>query len=137
MSQERAEIILTAKELSSVLKEFHRALIRSEIGDDPELQNPYTMLFALIGDPRFEWMGTLSDLITRIDQAIVDDELADQDTLKAFQQEASFLIGEGENTLTKLAAFRLRHVMALQREPDVGLATGRLRRLVARPAMAA
>lgn len=137
MSQERAEIILTAKELSSVLKEFHRALIRSEIGDDPELQNPYTMLFALIGDPRFAWMGTLSDLITRIDQAIVDDELADQDTLKAFQQEASFLIGEGENTLTKLAAFRLRHVMALQREPDVGLATGRLRRLVARPAMAA
>ena len=115
--------------LSSALKDLHRALIRAEIGDDPALQNPYTMLFALIGDPRFAWMGTLSELIARIDHMIADKEVDETAALPGFRDEAAGLIGEAGGEAA--AAFRLRHLMALQKEPEVGLATGRLRKLLA------
>jgi len=115
--------------LSTALKELHRALIRSEVGDDPALANPYTMLFALIGDPRFAWMGVLSDLITRIDEAVTEGELEMTGALAGFRDEASALIGEGGGEAA--AAFRLRHLIALHKEPDVGLATGKLRKTLA------
>lgn len=115
--------------LSSALKDLHRALIRAEIGDDPALQNPYTMLFALIGDPRFAWMGTLSELIARIDHMVADKEVNEIAALPGFREEAAGLIGEAGGEAA--AAFRLRHLMALQKEPEVGLATGRLRKLLA------
>lgn len=120
-----------AAELSAALKELHRALIRSEIGDDPSLDNPYTMLFALIGDPRFAWMGVLSRLIVRIDETLADREAGGDAVvaqLPAWRGEAAALIGGDEAD----AAFRLRHLMALQKEPEVGLATGRLRKTLAR-----
>ena len=118
-----------AAELSAALKDLHRALIRSEIGDDPALQNPYTMLFALIGDPRFAWMGPLSQLIVRIDQSLADGEVADGDALLALHRAASSLTNDGKGADT---TFRMRHVMALQKEPEVGLATGRLRKALTR-----
>ncbi len=120
-----------ATEVSHALKELHRALIRSEIGDDQALQNPYTMLFALIGDPRFAWMGPLSQLIARVDQQVADDELADEEALLGLHREISDLTIQGQGKGEDLAAFRMRHVMALQKEPEVGMATGRLRRALA------
>ncbi len=113
-----------ARTLSRALQDFHRALIRAEIGNDPDLQNPYTQLFALIGDPRFAWMGTLSGLVARIDHEVAEGEM-DGDGLKAAREEAKALLGEGEARQDD--AFRLRHLMAVQKTPDVGLATGRLR----------
>ena len=122
----RPEPAALAAALSTALKDLHRALIRAEIGDDPALQNPYTMLFALIGDPRFAWMGPLSQLIARIDQQLADDEIADGDGLLALHGEVHALTHEGKGE--GAATFRMRHVMALQKEPEVGLATGRLRK---------
>lgn len=121
-----------AKALSSALQDFHRALIRSEVGDDPNLNNPYTQLFALIGDPRFAWMGVVSRLVTRIDEALTDRSEAAPDIgklLYVWHDEAAELLGEGAQESD--AQFRLRHLMALQKEPEVGLATGRLRRVLA------
>lgn len=129
MSQIEPTPAALAAELSAALKELHRALIRSEIGDDPALQNPYTMLFALIGDPRFAWMGPLSQLIARIDQQLADDEVTDGDALASLHRTASGLANDGKDAD---AAFRMRHVMALQKEPEVGLATGRLRKTLAK-----
>ena len=129
MSEAEPTPAALAAELSGALKELHRALIRAEIGDDPALQNPYTMLFALIGDPRFAWMGPLSQLIARIDQQVADDEIAGEEALLALRRDVSDLTDEGRGE--GLAAFRMRHVMALQREPEVGMATGRLRKALA------
>ena len=114
-----------ARTLSSALKTFHRALIKAEAGNDPTLESPYSKLFALIGDPRFAWMSPLSGLIVRIDEAVDEDEAREAGAISAFIDEASGLIahGRGESDAT----FRLRHLMALQAEPDVGLATGQLR----------
>lgn len=119
-----------AAELSNALKGFHRALIRAEIGDDPKLRNPYTQLFALIGDPRFAWMSGLSDLITRIDHAIAEGEIGGPGALAALHDEAAAFLGEGGREAD--AQFRLRHLMALQKEPEVGLATGVLRKTLAK-----
>ncbi|MEO3386084.1 hypothetical protein [Mesorhizobium sp. CAU 1741] len=119
-----------ARELSGALKGFHRALILAEAGDDPVLRNsPYSMLFALIADPRFAWMGTLSQLIAEIDQLQSDGEADDAERIRHLTDRSTNLIGEG--TGADAAGFRLRHVMALQKEPEVGLATGLLRRVLA------
>jgi len=129
MAEDETPPAALAAELSGALKELHRALIRAEIGDDPALQNPYTMLFALIGDPRFAWMGPLSQLIARIDQQVAEEEIASEAALLALHEEAFDLASRGKGE--GLALFRVRHVMALQREPQVGLATGRLRKVLA------
>ena len=121
--------IAPAKQLSVALQAFHRALIRAEIGDDPALQNPYTQLFALIGDPRFAWMGAISQLIARIDHSVVEGELAEPDVLAGFHRDAAALLGEGDGDID--SQFRLRHLIALQNEPEVGLVTGRLRNALA------
>lgn len=124
------EATALAAELSTALKELHRALIRSEIGNDPALQNPYTALFALIGDPAFAWMGPLSQLIARLDQQVIDKEIAGMEMLAQPRVDAARLVGEEKDE--NLAVFRMRHVMALQKEPEVGLATGRLRKALAK-----
>jgi hypothetical protein len=129
MAEDEPQPAALAAELSGALKELHRALIRAEIGDDPALANPYTMLFALIGDPRFAWMGPLSRLITRIDQQVAEGQIAGEAALLALHEEAFDLASRGKGE--GLAVFRMRHVMALQREPQVGLATGRLRKVLA------
>ncbi|MEO3998466.1 hypothetical protein [Mesorhizobium sp. CAU 1732] len=121
--------IAPAKQLSVALQAFHRALIRAEIGDDPALQNPYTQLFALIGDPRFAWMGAISQLIARIDHSVVEGEMDEPGVLAGFHRDAAALLGEGEGDID--SQFRLRHLIALQNEPEVGLATGKLRKALA------
>ncbi len=114
--------------LSAALKNLHRALIRAEAGDDPDLQNPYTLLFAVIGDPRFGWMSGLSQLIVQLDEMLDDDEAAAEGTLSPFRAASEALLGEREG---EQAEFRLRYLMALQKDPDVALATGALRRVLA------
>lgn len=116
-----------AADLSSALKEFHRALIHAEIGEDPILRDsPYSALFAMIGDPRFAWMGELSQLIARIDQLVADGEADEPETIAELTRTVENMIGQGEGAAA--SSFRMRHVMALQKDPEVGLATGRLRK---------
>lgn len=120
-----------AADVSSALKELHRGLIRAEIGDDPSLDNPYTMLFALIGDPRFAWMKGLSELIARIDEETGEAEPMAAGRLAAIRDEAAAFLGEGP--LAPDSGFRLRYLMAVQKDPAVGLAAGRLRKALAQP----
>ena len=122
-----------ANELSLCLREFHRALIQAEAGNDSDLQNPYTFLFAVIGDPRFAWTNNLTQLIVKLDESIAEGEIAALEDLEPFRIEASRLIG-GEKTSDP--KFRLRHLMAIQQVPDVALATGALRKVLGKVPMA-
>ncbi|MCT7373542.1 hypothetical protein [Chelativorans salis] len=116
-----------AGELSAALKAFHRALILAEAGNNEALQNPYTLLFALIDDPRFAWTSRLSQLIVRLDEMLQEGEFSTAGDLIPFRDEVARMLGEkeGEN-----AEFRLRYLTALQKAPDVALATGSLRRVL-------
>jgi len=118
-----------AGELSLALKTFHRALIVAEAGDDPTLQIPYTLLFAVIGDPRFAWTSGLSQLIVRLDEMLADGEISSREDLLPFRGEVARLLGEEEGEDSE---FRLRYLIALQNAPDVALATGGLRRVLAK-----
>ncbi|NMG38911.1 hypothetical protein GRZ55_06595 [Chelativorans sp. ZYF759] len=122
------QTIAGARALSQALKDLHRALIRAEVGDDPVLNNPYTMLFALIDNPAYAWMGRLSRMIAGLDEQIVEGTIAADGAFQRARTEAAALIGEGDGAADP--AFRLRHLTALHKEPEVGLATGRLRRLL-------
>lgn len=124
------ETAARARDLSIALQGFHRALVRAEIGDDPAYDSPYTKLFALIGDPRFAWMRGVPELIARIDQHVHEETVGEPGLLDGLHAEAAALIGEGD--LKPDDGFRLRHLIALQKEPEVGLATGRLREVLAR-----
>lgn len=119
----------SAAELSLALQAFHRALLQAEIGGDPAYDSPYTRLFALIGEPRFAWMKAVPELIGRIDQHRDDATIAEPGVLDGLREEARAFLGEG--SLEADDGFRLRHLTAIQKEPDVGLATGRLRRVLA------
>ncbi|MFC6488390.1 hypothetical protein [Nitratireductor sp. GCM10026969] len=116
------------EDLSSALKALHRALILAEAGDDETLQNPYTLLFAVIGDPRFAWTNGLSQLIVRLDEMLTAGEIASPDDLLPFRNEAARLLGEEGGADNE---FRLRYLIALKKAPDVALATGRLRQIMA------
>ena len=132
MADEASDARADAIALSRALQAFHRALIHAEIGDDPTLDNPYSQLFALIGDPRFAWMGVVSRLVARIDEALADKSDMPPDLqalLAVWREEAAALLGDGGEEAH--AQFRLRHLTAIQKEPEVGIATGRLRRLLA------
>ena len=118
-----------AGDLSAALKTFHKALIEAEAGSDPSLQNPYTRLFAVIGDPRFAWTSPLAQLIVRLDELLAEGEISMPEHLAPFREEVARMLGEGDGEDT---AFRLRYLIALQKSPDVALATGGLRRALAK-----
>jgi len=122
-------IHVLADELSLRLRDFHRALILSEAGDDPSFRNPYTFLFAVIGDPRFAWTNKLAQLIVKLDEQVAEGEISSPEHLLPFSEAVSRMLGgaEGED-----AEFRLRHLIALQKAPDVALATGALRKMLTR-----
>src|SRR5690606_41702166 len=113
--------------------ERRRALIQAEAGNDSDLQNPYAFLFAVIGDPRCAWTNNLTQLIVKLDESIAEGEIATLEDLEPFRIEASRLIG-GEKTSDP--KFRLRHKMAIQKVPDVALATGALRKVLGKVPMA-
>lgn len=120
---------MNAAELSTALRDLHKALIHAEAGDDPAYSNPYTLLFDVIGNPRFAWLESLSQLIVVLDEARADKEAFSNAILADAARSAGRLIGEGEE---HDAQFRLRHLMAVQSTPDVAIATGRLRAVLAR-----
>lgn len=117
-----------ADDLARGLRDLHKALIHAEAGDDPAYENPYTLLFAVIGNPRFSWLESLSQLIVLIDEARTDKEGAlTEAVLRDAVASAKRLIGEGDD---HDAQFRLRHLMAVQNAPDVAIKTGKLRSIL-------
>ena len=117
-----------ADDLARALRDLHKALIHAEAGDDPAYENPYTLLFAVIGNPRFSWLESLSQLIVLIDEARTDKEGAlTEAVLRDAVASAKRLIGEGDD---HDAQFRLRHLMAVQNAPDVAIKTGKLRSIL-------
>lgn len=118
-----------ADDLAAALRDLHRALIHAEAGDDPAFANPYTLLFAVIDNPRFAWLEELSRLIVEFDEARGDPETFSEVVVADTAAKARALIGEDGEASPE---FRLRHLVAVQSAPDVALATGRLRAVLNR-----
>ncbi|MCV0405674.1 MAG: hypothetical protein K5872_05535 [Rhizobiaceae bacterium] len=72
----------------------------------------------------------LSRLIVEIDETLEADEPPDAATTEALAGRAGALISDGAAE-PEVDQFRLKRMIAIQREPEVGLATGRLRAALA------
>lgn len=118
-----------AQALASALMDLQKALIHAEAGSDPAYANPYTLLFDVIGNPRFAWLDSLSQLIVELDEARADEDTFTPHILGDAMKRVARLIGDSEGHDPK---FRIRHLMAVQSSAEVGLATGRLRAVLAR-----
>ncbi len=85
------------------------------------------LLQATIGDLRFAWLRPLSELATEIDALLGDAERRDDaDARERLLERARALIAPPDPA----TAFGARYMDALQREPGVGIAHGRLASLL-------
>jgi len=116
------------QELSSVLRELHKALLDAEIDNFPMAKNAADRLALVVEHPSFAWLHALSELIVEID------ELADSDSganlsLRPCREAGERLLGPAPESHPE---FRSRYLEHLQLAPDVAIATGAVRRLLAR-----
>jgi len=118
----------TLQELSATLRHLHRALIDAESANFPEATGPYDRLMLVVEHPGFNWLHALSELIVEID------ELADAGT------ESGQAIAPCKEVIERLLGpapalredFRRRYLELVQAAPDVAIASGAVRRLLAR-----
>ncbi len=114
------------RELRGVLLEIHRELLHGQRMNVERLYGRMSageLLQASIDDPRFDWLRPLSELVSDIDALLADAERRDdQGARQALVDRTRALLAppDGES------AFGRRYLRALQEEPAVGVAHGRL-----------
>ncbi len=122
------------RELSLALRHLHKALLDAEFDNFPMARGTADRLKLVVEHPSFAWLHALSELIVEFD------ELADSDadasaTLRQYHDAVGRLLGPAP---VSHADFRSRYLESLQLVPDVAIATGAVRRLLAgisRPAL--
>ena len=88
---------------------------------------PPELLRLLLGDDRFAWLRSLSQLIARIDEAVDDDTPEIGAVAGDFVRETSDLVRSGGSD-----AFATKYAAALQESPDVVMAHAEVVKLLGR-----
>lgn len=114
-------------ELSHALRALHKALLDAELDNFPMARSSSDRLALVVDHPSFAWLHALSELIVEFD------ELAESDATvipaaRRFRDAVERLLGPAP---ASNAAFRSRYLEYLQLAPEVALATGAVRRLLA------
>ncbi|WP_394781934.1 hypothetical protein [Undibacterium sp.] len=117
----------TLQELSAALRHLHRSLVEAESLNFPEAKGPFDRLVLVVEHPAFNWLHALSELIVEID------ELADT-------ADASHPITPCKEVIERLLGpapahredFRTRYLELMQTAPDAAMASGAVRKLLAR-----
>ncbi len=115
-------------ELSQALRDLHKTLLDAELDNFPMARGTADRLSLAVEHPSFAWLHALSELIVEFD------ELSDAGDV------TPAMLRQGRNAVERLlgplpasnADFRVRYLEYLQLAPDVALATGAVRRLLAR-----
>ena len=112
--------------LRSALLEVHKSLVDSERVEYEKvmgkIQSPNHFLQLLTTDPWFAWLSPLSKLIVSIDEALDSKEPLTPATVDGFAIQADRLLVASEG-------FSSHYHEALQRDPDVILAQGAMKKL--------
>ncbi|GGC62782.1 hypothetical protein [Undibacterium terreum] len=116
------------KELSSTLRHLHRALIEAESTNFPDATGPYDRLMLVVEHPEFRWLHALSELIVEIDE-LADDEAAGGQAATPCKEVIERLLGPAPAVRED---FRTRYLDLMQSAPDVAIASGAVRRVLAR-----
>ncbi|HTD06384.1 hypothetical protein [Undibacterium sp.] len=118
----------TLTELSSALRHLHRALIDAESANFPVATGPFDRLMLVVEHPGFDWLHALSELIVEIDE-LVDAGTETGHPITPCKEVIERLLGPAPALRED---FRSRYLELLQTAPDVAIASGAVRRLLAR-----
>jgi hypothetical protein len=113
-------------DLRNGLIRLHKTLLDSERAvyehDVERVSSPGRMLQLVMSDPYFAWLHRLSELIVAIDERLADDDPPGPEDTGRFIGESRSLLMPAENGVD----FGRRYFEALQRDPDVVIAHGRM-----------
>lgn len=112
--------------LSQALRALHKALLDAELDNFPMARSSGERLALVVGHPSFAWLHALSELIVEIDQAEDDGRPLPPPPCRDIIEG---LIGPAPPSH---AAFRNRYLEHLQLAPEVAIATGVVRGVLAR-----
>ena len=116
------------RELSHALRALHKALLDAELDNFPMARGAGDRLKLVIDHPSFAWLHALSELIVEFDELAESDPAVIPVTRQS-RDAVERLLGPAP---ASNAEFRSRYLEYLQRAPEVALATGAVRRLLAR-----
>lgn len=118
-------------DLRNALLGLHKTLLDSEQAsyerDIARIKSKNELLTLVLYDPWFAWLHELSELVVLIDETLDAEEPPDG-------SDADRLIAQARELLTpneEGQGFKKRYFEALQRDPDVVLAHGKTRKLMA------
>ena len=115
--------------LRSALLDLHKSLVESERVEYEKvmgkIQSPNHFLQLLTTDPWFAWLSPLSKLIVSIDEALDSKEALTPSGVEGFAVQADRLLVASETG----EGFSSHYHEALQRDPDVILAQGEMKKL--------
>jgi hypothetical protein len=119
-------------DLRNGLLSLHKALLDSERAsyerDVARVQSANEMLQLVLYDPWFAWLHELSELVVLIDEAMDAKEPPNGIDAERFIAQSRELLVPNEAG----AGFKKRYYEAMQRDPDVVLAHGRMRQVLAK-----
>lgn len=122
-------------ELRHGLVRLHKALVDSERVEYERINGRLSageLLQRIINDPFFAWLRPVSELVVRIDELLDADEPPGDDEARAVRGAARALLTPQEPGLSLgPPTFGTRYHEAIQRDPAVVLAHGRVSRLLA------
>jgi hypothetical protein len=118
-------------QLRNGLLSLHKTLLDSERAsyerDIARISSSGELLNLVIYDPWFAWLHELSELVVLIDETLDAKEPPNGIDAERLIAQARDLVAPDENG----AGFRKRYFEAMQRDPDVVLAHGKARKLLA------
>lgn len=117
----------TLRELSDALRALHKALLDAELDNFPMARSSSDRLALVVDHPSFAWLHALSELIVEFDELAESDAVAIPATRQT-RAAVERLLGPAP---ASSIAFRSRYLELLQLAPEVALATGAVRRLLA------
>jgi len=114
------------KDLRNGLLRLHKTLLDSERAiyerDVERVPSAGRMLQLVLSDPYFDWLHKISELIVSIDERLDADDPVEAPEAERFISETRRLLIPAENG----ADFGRRYHQAIQRDPDVVIAHGRM-----------
>ena len=116
-------------QLSAVLRDLHKALMHAEAKWFGPIDGPYQLLTLVAQHPHFAWLHALSELMVKLEDLGASPRPIGVHEVAPYRVAIEELVGPRKSSRPD---FRARYLALLQGSPDVAMAHGALRRVLAR-----
>jgi hypothetical protein len=116
-------------QLSSVLRQLHKALMHAEAQWFGPISGPYQLLTLVVQHPHFAWLHALSELMVELEELAASEGPITAHEVAPYKAAIEELVGPRKASRPD---FRSRYLGLIQSSPDVAMAHGALRRVLAR-----